>query len=120
MTITDNGVGDLPDEAIHFIEAVTARFGAPEAVTFRNNTQRGVFMTKKFDDTNRGVLFREEKKSEPTDRDYSGSINIAGAEYWLSGWVKTSKKGSKFLSLSIKPKAPVEATTVPFNDEIEF
>jgi hypothetical protein len=112
-------MGDLPDEAIHFIEAVTAHFGTPAAVTFRNNTHKGGFMTKKFDNTNRGVLFREEKKSEPADRDYSGSININGTEYWLSGWVKASKKGSKFLSLSVRPKAPVEAKP-DFNDEIEF
>jgi hypothetical protein len=112
-------VSDLPDEAIHFIEAVTAHFGTPEAVIFRNKKSKAVIMSKKFDDTNRGVLFREEKKSKPEDRDYSGSINIGGTEYWLSGWVKTSKKGSKFLSLSIKPKAPVEAKP-DFNDEIEF
>jgi hypothetical protein len=37
-----------------------------------------------FDDTNRGVLFRAEKEKE-TDRDYSGSINIDGSEFWLSG-----------------------------------
>ena len=61
-------------------------------------------LTKEFDDTNRGVLFREEKKSEPADRDYSGSINIAGVEYWLSGWIKTSKNGRKYLSLSVKTK----------------
>jgi hypothetical protein len=103
-------MSDLPDEAIDFIEAVTAHFGAPEVVTFRNNNPKGAFM----------ILFRDEKKSEPADRDYSGSINIAGTEYWLSGWVKTSKKGGKFLSLSVKPKAPAEARPVPFNDEIEF
>jgi len=111
-------MSDLPDEAIHFIEAVTAHFGAPEAVIFHNKRKSG-FMTKKFDDTNRGVLFRDDKKAKPEDRDYSGSINIGGTEYWLSGWIKTSKKGSKFLSLSIKPKAPVEAKP-DFNDEIEF
>jgi hypothetical protein len=111
----------LPDEAIRFIEAVTAHFGAPEAVTFRNNSNLdGAFMNKKFDDTNRGVLFRDENKSKPEDRDYSGSVNIAGTEHWLSGWIKVSKKGTKFLSLSVKPKAPVEAKPVPFNDEIEF
>jgi uncharacterized protein (DUF736 family) len=76
-------------------------------------------MTKTFDDTNRGVLFREEKKSEPADRDYSGSINIGGTEYWLSGWIKTSKKGSKFLSLSVKPKAPAEAKP-ELDDAIPF
>ena len=111
-------MSDLPDEAIHFIEAATAQFGAPAAVTFRDNTKRETIMNKGFDDKNRGVLFRDEKKSKPEDRDYSGSINIGGTEYWLSGWIKTSRKGSKFLSLSVKPKAPVEKPD--FNDEIEF
>jgi len=31
-------MSDLPEEAVHFIEAVTAHFGAPEAATFRNNS----------------------------------------------------------------------------------
>jgi hypothetical protein len=114
-------MSDLPEEATRFIEAVTAHFGAPASVTFRNANPRGEIMTaKKFDGTNRGALFRDDKKSKPEDRDYSGSINIAGVEYWLSGWAKTSKKGTKFLSLSVKPKAPVEAKAVPFNDEIGF
>jgi hypothetical protein len=64
-----------------------------------------------FDDTNRGALFREDKQKEG-DRDYSGTINIGGVEYWLSGWVKTSKKGTKYLSLAAKPKdAPAVGQT---------
>jgi len=65
---------------------------------------------KEYDRTNTGTLGRvkETPKSEkhPT---HTGSININGVEYWLSGWVKvagpTAKEpGSKFLSLSVKPK----------------
>jgi hypothetical protein len=63
-----------------------------------------------YDNTDRVVLFKDDKKVEPEDRDYSGSINIAGAEYWLSAWIKTSKAGKKFLSLSVKPKSG-ETTT---------
>jgi hypothetical protein len=58
-----------------------------------------------YDNTNKGVLFSQrDNKTKDDDRDYSGSINIEGTEYWLSGWVKTSKKGNKFLSLAVKPK----------------
>jgi hypothetical protein len=58
-----------------------------------------------FDNTNRGVLFSErDKKTKDDDRDYSGSLNVDGTEYWLSAWIKTSKAGNKFLSLSVKPK----------------
>jgi hypothetical protein len=52
---------------------------------------------------NRGSLFREEK-SKDEDRDFGGSINIEGREYWLSGWINQTKKGGKYLSLTVKPK----------------
>ena len=73
-----------------------------------------------FDNTNRGVLFKDDKKAEQRDRDYAGSINIEGTEYWLSAWIKTSKKGTKFLSLSVKPKAEAPGPAPGFNDSIDF
>jgi uncharacterized protein (DUF736 family) len=58
-----------------------------------------------YDNTNRGTLYRNENKQEEKHPDYSGSINVNGSDFWLSGWVKESKKdGKKFFSLSIKPK----------------
>ena len=58
-----------------------------------------------FDNTNRGVLFNnKDKKRKDTDPDYSGSINFNGVDCWLSGWIKESKDGKKFFSLSVKPK----------------
>ena len=60
-------------------------------------------MQKRFDETNRGVLFNNrDRKSSEKDRDYGGKVNVEGKEYWLSGWIKTSKKGLKFLSLSLQ------------------
>ncbi len=57
-----------------------------------------------FDNTNRGVLFKNEDKQEDTHADYAGTINVGGKEFWLNAWIKTSKKGQKFMSLSVKPK----------------
>lgn len=58
-----------------------------------------------FDNTDRGVLYRNENKTSDNHPDYSGSVNVAGADYWLSGWLKESKKdGKKFFSLSVKQK----------------
>jgi hypothetical protein len=88
-------VSDLPDEAVHFIEAVTAHFGAPETVIFRNNKSKAVSMTKKFDDSNSGVLFRNENKQSPKHADYSGSLNAAGLDYWCDGYVRQSNSGRK-------------------------
>ena len=53
-----------------------------------------------FDNRNRGVLFRDDRKTKESDRDFSGTIDIEGTEFWLSAWIKTSKKGTKFMSLS--------------------
>lgn len=57
-----------------------------------------------YDNTNRGTLFKNEKKESDSHADYNGSINIEGEEYWLNAWIKTSKSGSKFMSLSVKQK----------------
>jgi uncharacterized protein (DUF736 family) len=57
---------------------------------------------------NSGSLFRNDRKEKETHPDYTGSALIAGVEYWLSAWVKTSKEGKKFFSFSYKPKQVVE------------
>jgi len=40
------------------------------------------------------------KKSNPRGPDMSGLLEIDGVRYQLSGWVRISKKGNKYLSLS--------------------
>ena len=58
-----------------------------------------------YDNTNRGALFKNERKETDSHPDLSGSINIDGTEYWLSGWTKRNDDGTfKVLSLSVKPK----------------
>lgn len=57
-----------------------------------------------YDNTNRGVLFINDRKEEGSNKpDRIGSINVDGVEYFLDGWIKSGKKG-QFLSLSIKRK----------------
>ena len=52
---------------------------------------------------NSGTLARNQKKEQPNHPDYTGSIRVAGVDYWLNGWAKDSERG-KFMSLSVKPK----------------
>lgn len=73
-----------------------------------------------YDNTNKGALFKNDRKEQDTHPDYNGSINVGGEEYWLNAWVKESKKdGKKFFSLSVKPKdqaagkSPVKAKSAP-------
>lgn len=75
---------------------------------------------EQYDNTNSGALFRNNEKTKETDRDYSGTLNVAGEEFWLSGWIRVSKKGDKFLSLSIKPKDTPAAPRGDPGDEIPF
>jgi len=76
-----------------------------------------------YDNTNTGVLFKNDKGDNPKRPDYKGSINVNGVDRWLSAWIKDGKNG-KFMSLVIgdikeaqKPKAPddfVPDETIPF------
>jgi len=64
-----------------------------------------------YDNTNRGVLFKNKDKKTDKHPDRKGTINIEGVEYWLSAWDKD--KG--VISLSISPKEK-KAETKQSND----
>jgi hypothetical protein len=78
-----------------------------------------------FDNTNRGVLFKNDRKENDKHPDYTGSMNVDGIEHWLSAWIKEGKKG-KFMSLSLRPKDEPKAApkrvvdTSDMDDEIPF
>ncbi len=65
-----------------------------------------------YDDTNRGVLFKNDKEGNERRPDYKGSINVNGTEFWLSAWIKEGQKG-KFMSLSVQPKEQQGAPQKP-------
>lgn len=81
-----------------------------------------------YDNTNSGILGRNDRKTLDTHPDFSGSINVDGKDYWLSGWVKERKDGSgRFFRLTVKPKdgAPTaaprqSAAKADFDDDIPF
>jgi hypothetical protein len=56
------------------------------------------------DKVNRGALFKNDRKAEPNHSDYQGELNVGGMTYWINGWIKESKAGTKYMSLSLKPK----------------
>jgi hypothetical protein len=71
-----------------------------------------------YDNKDRGVLYRNENKTSENHPDYSGSVNVGGVDYWLSGWLKESKKDAKkFFSLSVRPKT--DAAPKPVNKPVK-
>lgn len=76
-----------------------------------------------YDNTNSGVLFKNDKEGNEKRPDYKGSINVGGTEFWLSAWIKDSAKG-KFMSLSVQPKenrqSPRQAAPAQDFDDAPF
>lgn len=59
-----------------------------------------------YDNTNRGAIFKNEKKETPNHPDFTGAINVDGVEYWVSAWKRKEGASPKApaLSFSISPK----------------
>jgi hypothetical protein len=63
-------------------------------------------MAEQYDNKNRFVLFKNDRKTEERHPDYTGSfVDESGAEYFCDAWIKKSAKGS-FMSGRVKPKKP--------------
>lgn len=76
-----------------------------------------------YDNTNRGIVSKNDRKEKDTHPDIKGHINVDGKEYWLDGWKKEGSRGP-FYSLSVKPRdaqaAPVkQPATASFNSDID-
>lgn len=80
-----------------------------------------------YDNTNSGALFKNDRKETDNHPDYTGKLNVEGADYWMSAWIKTSSKdGRKFMSISIKKveakraSAPAPAAPAGEPDDVPF
>lgn len=58
-----------------------------------------------YDNTNRGILSKNDRKQSDKHPDITGTINVEGVDYFLDGWMKERNDGSgSFYSLSVKRK----------------
>lgn len=75
---------------------------------------------KQYDNNNRGVLFKNDKKGNEKRPDYRGTLVVNNEDFNVSGWVKRSQKsGDAYLSLSVEPKKPAPKRA-PVMDETPF
>ena len=81
---------------------------------------------KEYDNNNRGVLFKNDKKGNDKRPDYRGSAVIDNIDLNISAWIKRSQKtGDAFMSLKFEPKQAARPKTMAeqnpekfkFNDE---
>lgn len=76
-----------------------------------------------YDTTNKGALFKNDRKEKETHADYRGSLNVAGVDHWLDAWLKKDKNGKAYMSVSVKPKEarsrkPAATPADPLDDDL--
>lgn len=71
-----------------------------------------------YDNTNSGVLFKNDRKMKDSQPDYRGEANINGTDVWVSAWIKESKNGKKFMSLAFTEKDQQMQKPEPVNKNV--
>ena len=68
---------------------------------------------------NTGSLWVNDRKTSDNHPDRTGTIMLAGIQYYLNAWLKKTTDGKPYLSLSVKPKRE-EAKPAGLDDEVPF
>lgn len=85
-------------------------------------------MTQEYDNTNRGQIWGNKKKESEKHPDYTGTLNVEGVEYWVSGWKRKEGAHEKAPALSFsikrkeedsKPAQPAKQAAKQSNDNFE-
>jgi len=89
-------------------------------------------MKEEYDNRNRISIFKNDKEDNPRRPDYTGTLNADGSDYYVSLWIRESKKGTKYMSGEVKikddglskPKATSQPSltgaTIDLDDDIPF
>jgi hypothetical protein len=70
-------------------------------------------------ETNRGSLFKNEKKEKDNQPDYTGQINVDGTLYNISGWIN-EKNNKRYFGLAVSIPKPKEDKKPLSQDELPF
>ena len=59
-----------------------------------------------YSNENKGAIWGNKKKTTDNHPDYTGSLNVDGVEYWVSGWKRkpSAKPNAHAMSIAITPK----------------
>ena len=69
-----------------------------------------------YDNTNSGIMARNERRDTDKHPEFTGSINVEGTDFWLSAWVNEGKpggklEGKKYFSIKLTRKEGGSAAT---------
>jgi len=79
-----------------------------------------------YDNTNRGSIWKNEKKTTDRHPDFTGSLNVEGVDFWVSAWKRKpdASPNAPALSFSVKKKdaPPIHQPEAQpaLNDDIPF
>ena len=82
-------------------------------------------MTTEFDNTNRGIMSRDQNRTNDKAPEFTGTLDVNGTEYRIAAWVKERKDGTgKFFSLKVslpqEKKAKDSGRVADMQDDIPF
>ena len=74
-----------------------------------------------YDNTNSGMMARNERRTTDKHPEFSGSLNVEGTDFWLSAWVNEGKaggkmEGKKYFSIKLTRKEGGSTTGRPASD----
>lgn len=72
-----------------------------------------------FDNTNRGSIWKNDKKETEKHPDFTGSLNVNGVEFWVSAWKRRADQPDKAPALSFSIKAKDEAAKPASNSKTD-
>ena len=69
---------------------------------------------------NSGAIFKNDNKKSENHPDYKGKVNVNGKDLEIAAWIKTSKAGTKFMSLQVsEPYVKPEGNVPPLSSVVE-
>lgn len=69
---------------------------------------------------NKGVIFKNSKKTTEKSPDYKGHVTVNGKDMEISLWFKESQKGTKYFSASFQEPFKKDSETKTYPNETKY
>jgi len=74
-----------------------------------------------YDNTNRGAIWKNQRKESDKHPDFTGSLNVEGKDYYVSAWRKEPNGDrSPVMSFSIKAKDASDQSATKVSEDVPF